>query len=47
MYYSTALDSTDIFTSSKGKAFVSTSSVKVYNKKALNDEIYRLTITNV
>jgi len=45
--YSIALDSTDMFILGKGKAPVSTNSVEAYNKEALNDEIYKLTIANV
>ena len=40
------MDSTDIFTSGKGKAPVSTNGVEAYNKEALGDEIRRLTVTN-
>jgi len=47
VYYSIALDSTDISTLGKGKAFASTSGVEVYSKEALDDEIRRLTTANV
>ena len=46
-YYSIVLNSTDISTSDKGKAPASTNSIETYNKKALNDEIHRLTTANV
>ncbi len=36
-----------MFILGKGKAPVSTNSVEAYNKEALNDEIYKLTIANV
>ncbi len=41
------MDNTGIFTSGKGKTPASTSSVEAYNKKALDDEIRRLTTANV
>ncbi len=47
LYYSTILDNTDISTSSKGKAPVSTNDIEVYNKEILSDKIYKLTTTNV
>ena len=40
------MDSTDISTSSKGKAPVSTNGVEAYNKEAFGDEIRRLTAAN-
>ncbi len=46
VYYSTALDNTDISTSGKSKASVSTSGVEVYSKEVLSDEIRRLIATN-
>ncbi len=42
----TALDSTDISTSSKGKAPVSTNSVEVYSKETFGDEICKLIAAN-
>ncbi len=47
VYYSTALDNTDISTSGKGKAFVSTNGVEAYSKEALDDEIHKLIVANV
>jgi len=44
--YSSALDSTDISTSGKGKTPASTSGVEAYSKEALSDKIRRLTTTN-
>ena len=41
------MDSTDISTSGKSKAFVFTNGVEAYNKEVLSDEIRRLTIANV
>ncbi len=41
------MDSTDISTLSKGKTPVFTNGVETYNKETLNDEIRRLTATNV
>jgi len=46
LYYSTALDNTDISTSGKGKTPASTNDVKAYSKEILDDEIHRLTIAN-
>ncbi len=45
--YSTTLNNTDISTSSKDKAPVSTNGIETYSKKALNDKIRKLTTTNV
>jgi len=42
----TALDNIDISISSKGKASVSTNSIKTYSKEALSDKIRRLTTAN-
>jgi len=47
LYYSIALDSTDISTSSKSKASASINDVKTYNKKILNDKIRRLIVANI
>ncbi len=47
VYYSIVLDNTDISTSNKGKAPVSTSSIEAYSKEALGDEIRRLITTNI
>ena len=47
VYYSTTLDNTDISTSNKGKTFISINDVETYNKKTLDNKIYRLTATNV
>ncbi len=41
------MDNTDIFILNKDKVLVSTNGIEVYNKKVLNDEIRRLTATNV
>ena len=41
------MDNTDISILSKGKASVSTNNIEVYNKEVLDDEICRLTTTNV
>ncbi len=46
VYYSTALDSTDISTSNKGKAPASTNGVEAYSKKVLGEEIRKLTAAN-
>ncbi len=45
--YSTVLDNIDISISSKGKIFIFTNGVEIYNKEILNDEICRLITTNV
>ncbi len=47
MYYSTALDNTDISTSSKGKTPASTNGVEAYTKEQLTTKIQRLTIANI
>ncbi len=47
VYYSTALDNTDISTLGKGKAPAFISGVEAYSKEILNDEIRRLTIVNI
>src|SRR6266699_1267723 len=47
MCYSTALDSTDMFISGKGKAPVFTNGVEAYSKEALDDKIRKLTTANV
>ncbi len=47
MCYSIALDNTDISTSNKGKAPVSTNNVEAYSKEVLGDEIRRLIVANV
>ncbi len=41
------LDNIDIFILNKGKTFVFTNSIEVYNKKAVDDEIYKLIAANV
>ena len=41
------MDSTDISTSGKNKAFVSINSIEAYNKETLSDKIRRLTTANV
>ncbi len=46
VYYSTALDNTDISTSNKGKAPAFINGVETYNKEALGDKIRRLIIIN-
>jgi len=46
VYYSTALDSTDISTSGKGKTPASTNGVKTYSKEALGNKIRKLTAAN-
>ncbi len=47
VYYSTALDNTDISTSNKGKTPISTNDIEAYNKETLDDEIRKLTTANV
>ena len=47
VYYSIILDSTDIFTSGKGKASISTNDVETYNKEILSNKIRKLIITNI
>ncbi len=47
IYYSTTLDSTDIFISNKGKTPISTNGIEAYNKEILGDKIRRLTIVNI
>jgi len=46
VYYSTALDNTDISILGKGKAPASTNGVEAYSKEALDDKICRLTTAN-
>ena len=41
------MNSTDISTLNKGKAFVSTNNIEAYSKEVLNDEIRRLIVANV
>jgi len=41
------LDNTDIFTSNKGKASVSTNGIETYSKKTLGDKIRKLIAINV
>jgi len=41
------LNNNDISTSSKAKISTSTNDIKAFNKKALKEEIRRLTITNI
>ena len=46
VYYSTILDNTDISTSNKNKASVSTNGIEAYNKETLGDKIRKLIIAN-
>ncbi len=47
VYYSIALNNTDISTSGKNKAPISTNNIEAYNKETLNDKICKLTTTNI
>ena len=46
VYYSTALDNTDISISNKGKTSVFTNGIKTFNKETLDDKIRKLIIAN-
>ncbi len=47
VYYSIALDNTNISTLSKSKTPTSTNDVETYNKETLGDKIHRLTTANI